>query len=104
MKGVPHYSKDGKEHKGGTHKIPDGSLHSGKTIVPNGDFILKICLKVYKEELLCSKRKKIMATPQDRRKELRRNPTNYLARANMGKYRAYLRERLAKKEKRQNRY
>ena len=38
-----------------------------------------------------------MATPQDRRKELRRNPTNYLARANMGKYRAYLRERLAKK-------
>lgn len=38
-----------------------------------------------------------MATPQERRKELRRNPTNYLARANMGKYRAYLRERLAKK-------
>ena len=36
-----------------------------------------------------------MATPQDRRKELRRNPTNYLARANMGKYRAYLRERLS---------
>lgn len=38
-----------------------------------------------------------MATPEERRKELRRNPTNYLARANMGKYRAYLRERLAKK-------
>ena len=31
MKGVPHYNKDGKEHKGGTHKMPDGSLHSGKT-------------------------------------------------------------------------
>lgn len=31
MKGVPHYSKDGKEHKGKTHKMPDGSLHSGKT-------------------------------------------------------------------------
>ena len=30
MKGVPHYDKDGKEHKGGTHKMPDGSLHSGK--------------------------------------------------------------------------
>ena len=30
-----------------------------------------------------------MATPQDRRKELRRNPTNYTARANMGAYRAY---------------
>ena len=29
MKGVPHYNKDGKEHKGGTHKMPDGSLHSG---------------------------------------------------------------------------
>ena len=38
-----------------------------------------------------------MATPQDRKKELRRNPTNYTARANMGRYRAYLRERLAKK-------
>mgnify|MGYP005994687975 FL=1 len=31
MKGVPHYDKQGKEHKGGTHKMPDGSLHSGKT-------------------------------------------------------------------------
>ena len=31
MKGVPHYDKEGKEHKGGTHKMPDGSLHSGKT-------------------------------------------------------------------------
>jgi hypothetical protein len=29
-KGVPHYFKDGTEHKGGTHKMPDGSLHSGK--------------------------------------------------------------------------
>lgn len=28
--GVKHYSKDGKEHKGGYHKMPDGSLHSGK--------------------------------------------------------------------------
>ena len=31
MKGVPHYDKEGKEHKGGTHKMPDGSLHSGKS-------------------------------------------------------------------------
>jgi hypothetical protein len=23
-KGVPHYFKDGTEHKGGTHKMPDG--------------------------------------------------------------------------------
>ena len=29
--GVKHYLKDGKEHKGGLHKMPDGSLHSGKT-------------------------------------------------------------------------
>jgi hypothetical protein len=29
--GVKHYTKSGKEHKGGTHKMPDGSLHSGKT-------------------------------------------------------------------------
>lgn len=35
-----------------------------------------------------------MATPEERRKELKRNPTNYLARANMGKYRAYLRNKL----------
>ena len=29
---VKHYSKDGKEHKGGYHKMPlSGKLHSGKT-------------------------------------------------------------------------
>lgn len=28
-KGVPHYTKDGKEWKGKTHKMPDGSLMSG---------------------------------------------------------------------------
>lgn len=26
-----HYFKTGKEHKGAYHKMPDGSLHSGKT-------------------------------------------------------------------------
>ena len=31
MKGVKHYKKDGTEYKGGTHKMPNGSLHSGKT-------------------------------------------------------------------------
>tara|TARA_R110001592_G_scaffold63800_1_gene195732 strand:+ start:4551 stop:4730 length:180 start_codon:yes stop_codon:yes gene_type:complete len=30
MKGVKHYTKDGKEWKGGTHKMPNGSLHSNK--------------------------------------------------------------------------
>lgn len=29
--GVKHYFKDGKEHKGGLHKMPNGQLHSGKT-------------------------------------------------------------------------
>ena len=31
MKGVKHYKKDGTEHKGNTHKMPDGSLHSNKS-------------------------------------------------------------------------
>jgi len=30
-KGVKHYFKDGTEHKGGMHKMPNGQLHSGKT-------------------------------------------------------------------------
>ncbi len=28
-KGVPHYLKSCKEYKGATHKMPDGSLHTG---------------------------------------------------------------------------
>jgi hypothetical protein len=31
MKGVPHYFRDGTEHKGSMHKMADGTLHSGKT-------------------------------------------------------------------------
>ena len=31
MKGVKHYTRDGKEWKGGTHKMPNGELHTGKT-------------------------------------------------------------------------
>ena len=30
-KGVKHYKKDGTEHKGGMHKMPNGQLHSNKT-------------------------------------------------------------------------
>jgi len=30
-KDVKHYKRDGTEYTGGTHKMPDGSLHSGKT-------------------------------------------------------------------------
>jgi hypothetical protein len=34
-KNMPHYFKDGKEHKGGMHKMPNGALHSGKTHTKN---------------------------------------------------------------------
>ena len=30
MKGVKHYKRDGTEWKGGSHKMPNGDLHSGK--------------------------------------------------------------------------
>jgi hypothetical protein len=30
VKGVKHYKKDGTPYTGGTHKMPDGSVHSGK--------------------------------------------------------------------------
>jgi hypothetical protein len=30
VKGVKHYKKDGAEWKGGSHKMPNGQLHSGK--------------------------------------------------------------------------
>ena len=30
-KTVKHYFRDGTEYKGGTHKMPNGQLHSGKT-------------------------------------------------------------------------
>tara|TARA_R100001443_G_scaffold115543_1_gene133527 strand:- start:5356 stop:5535 length:180 start_codon:yes stop_codon:yes gene_type:complete len=28
-KGVPHYFRDGTKHTGGTHKMPNGDMHSG---------------------------------------------------------------------------
>jgi hypothetical protein len=31
MKGVDHFRKNGTLFTGNTHKMPDGSLHSGKT-------------------------------------------------------------------------
>jgi hypothetical protein len=31
-KGVKHYYQDGREHKGGMHKHPDGKLMTGKTM------------------------------------------------------------------------
>jgi hypothetical protein len=34
MKGVKHYTKDGKEWKGNMHTMPNGSLHTNKTHTP----------------------------------------------------------------------
>ena len=31
MKGVKHYKRDGTLHKGGSHKMPNGALHTNKT-------------------------------------------------------------------------
>ncbi len=31
MKGVPHYKKDGTEHKGSSHKMANGDLHTNKS-------------------------------------------------------------------------
>jgi hypothetical protein len=30
MKGVKHYKRDGSEHKGSMHKMPNGSVHTNK--------------------------------------------------------------------------
>ena len=39
MKGVPHYTKDGKEWKGATHKM-DGELHSGKSHTSSSEVLV----------------------------------------------------------------
>ena len=31
MKGVKHYKRDGTEHKGSSHKMPNGQLHTNKS-------------------------------------------------------------------------
>ena len=50
---VKHYSKDGKEHKGGYHKMPDGKLHSGKThsVLLSHYFITETFLNLLKIKL-----------------------------------------------------
>ena len=35
MKGVKHYTKDGKEWKGTSHKMKDGTLHTGRNHIKN---------------------------------------------------------------------
>ncbi len=34
-KGVGHYFKDGSKHTGGTHKMPNGDVHSGAKHTPS---------------------------------------------------------------------
>jgi hypothetical protein len=31
VKGVPHYKRNGTEHKGTSHKMPNGDLHTNKS-------------------------------------------------------------------------
>ena len=31
MKGVPHYKRDGTEHKGNSHKMSNGTVHTNKS-------------------------------------------------------------------------
>jgi len=39
-KGVQHYFKDGRKYNGGTHEMPNGSLHSGKTHTKNSKVVV----------------------------------------------------------------
>ena len=39
-KGVKHYFKDGREHKGATHKDAKGRVMSGKTHTSNSKFLV----------------------------------------------------------------
>ena len=36
-KGMKHYFRDGTEHKGGMHKMPNGQLHSGARHTANSE-------------------------------------------------------------------
>ena len=40
MKGVKHYFKSGKEHKGATHKNAKGKVMSGKTHTKSSNFLV----------------------------------------------------------------
>ena len=54
-KGVPHYFRDGTEHKGGMHKMPNGDMHSGKTHGKNSKKLFHL------NELSATANKKVMA-------------------------------------------
>ena len=49
MKGVKQYTKDGKEWKGLTHKMPNGKRHTGKIHTKNSQpLVHKKDLKIHK--------------------------------------------------------
>ena len=54
-KGVKHYFKDGTEHKGGMHKMPNGDMHSGKTHGKNSKKLFHL------NELSATAKKKVMS-------------------------------------------
>ena len=50
---MKHYFRDGTEHKGGTHKMPNGQLHSGKTHTKTS-----VMAKIDKSKMACNKPKR----------------------------------------------
>jgi len=56
-KGVQHYYKDGRKFNGETHKMPDGSVHTGKTHTKSSKVVvhLKDLSKKAKEKAGSSK-------------------------------------------------
>jgi len=54
-KGVKHYFKDGREHKGATHKDAKGRVMSGKTHTSNSKFL------VHMKDLSAAAKKKARA-------------------------------------------
>ena len=60
MKNVPHYTKAGKLYKGKTHKMSDGSLHTGATHTKNS-------------QVLSHKKPKKKTTKKDNKKIIKLN-------------------------------
>tara|TARA_Y100001972_G_C7633303_1_gene317930 strand:- start:1213 stop:1398 length:186 start_codon:yes stop_codon:yes gene_type:complete len=59
-KGVKHYFRDGTEHKGGTHKMPNGETHSGARHGKNSKpvFHFKDLSKTAQKKAMGSRKKK----------------------------------------------
>ena len=56
---MSYYFRDGREHKGGMHKMPDGKLHSGKTHGKTSKrlYHLKVLPKTVQEKIRKRKKK-----------------------------------------------